>query len=237
MSRISKKLVWLATILIFSGCGSNNGWGDRSSSDDLAVVAVPETATIDDQIKELQSGVRNEFQVTSSLTAKQIAQLKRSAEKINKVEASEFSDIRSLLPALSNLQSLKIDGPVSDADFEQIYQIASLQWLNLPEGDLSNKGLSGVRNLKNLVSLRFGSKRVTDKGLTALKSLSSLRFLHLLAVPITDKSLPVIAKLKKLESFYLDGGKATEDGLVKFSKSRPDVHFHKDQLHLDGTGH
>jgi len=85
--------------------------------------------------------------------------------------------------------------------------------------------------------LRFASPKVTDEAFKNIGQLQSLKFLHLLGVPITDVALPEIGKLKNLESFYLDGGKTTNDGLVRFTKANPDIHFHKDQLHMDGTGH
>jgi len=52
-------------------------------------------------------------------------------------------------------------------------------------------------------------------------------------VPINDEGLQSIARMEKLESFYLDGGHVSESALEKLIESRPALHFHRDQQHLD----
>ena len=68
--------------------------------------------------------------------------------------------------------------------------------------------------------------------MAALSQLKELRFLHLIDVPLTDASLPILEGLSSLQSLYLDGDRCTEKGLHGLLQKRPDIHFHRDQLHL-----
>ncbi len=60
-----------------------------------------------------------------------------------------------------------------------------------------------------------------------------LRALHLIDVPITDAGLDQLHGLAQLESFYLDGSQATDDGILRLLEALPNLHFHRDQQHLD----
>jgi hypothetical protein len=67
--------------------------------------------------------------------------------------------------------------------------------------------------------------------------MNSLRFLHLIDVPITDAGLAHVSGMTWLESFYLDGGDCTDAGLRGLLQALPELHFHRDQLHLPDDPH
>ena len=138
----------------------------------------------------------------------------------------------SALAATPHLRWLKLPGAVMDAGAEQIADCRELEILNLPDSVITNAGVERLATLDRLTLLRFGSPNVTDAGIAALPSLPRLRFLHLIDVPLTDAALPDIAAIRTLESFYLDGGQTTDAGLQNLLKTRPNLHFHKDQQHL-----
>ena len=218
------------------GCGSNDPWTEPMPQGEKVVVTTPDTPAIDLQFIELASGERTAIELTAKLTEDQLKTATSSAAKIKSITCQTFEQVEPLLKHVP-LEAIVIHGKVNDSQFKLICMKTTLLRLNLPKATLSNSGLTEVTKLNRLELLRFASPKVTDEAFKYISQVQSLKFLHLLGVPITDAALPEIGKLKNLESFYLDGGKTTNDGLVKFSKARPDIHFHKDQLHLDGSGH
>lgn len=146
-------------------------------------------------------------------------------------------DLQLLADRLPALQRLKLTGPVDDSQLQKIAAVAGLKMLNLPNGEFTDDGMQHLTELKDLELLRFGSPHVTDEGLAVVSQLPSLRFLHLIDVPITDAGLQHLHPLTGLESFYLDGGRCTDEGLYSLLRARPDLHFHRDQLHLPDDPH
>ena len=136
--------------------------------------------------------------------------------------------------ALPNLTWLKMTWPIGDRAASAIAACRELEIVNLPRSDLTDQGFETIADLPNLVLLRIGAPRVTDAGVATLHAAQRLRYLHLIDVPLTDLSLPFIGKIERLESFYLDGGKASDAGLLQLLRSRPDLHFHRNQQHLEG---
>ena len=53
-----------------------------------------------------------------------------------------------------------------------------------------------------------------------------------MGVPVTDEGIRAIHGMTWLESFYLDGGNATDEGLRQLLTALPELHFHRDQLHI-----
>jgi hypothetical protein len=129
--------------------------------------------------------------------------------------------------------------PVGDRQLEALAGLENLERLNLPRATFTDAGLAKMADLPNLTLLRFGSPNVTDAGMRSIAHLPKLRFLHLIEVPITDAGLAELHELKQLESFYIDGGRTTDAGLQALVQAVPDLHIHRDQLHLPGdkSGH
>jgi hypothetical protein len=112
-----------------------------------------------------------------------------------------------------------------------------LQILNVPRGDFTDSGLESLKELPDLVQLRFGSPRVTDAGMKTLAELPALKRLHLIDVPITDAGLAELAKIERLESLYIDGAMISDEAWDKLFRDRPKLHVHINQEHHDRDPH
>lgn len=122
---------------------------------------------------------------------------------------------------------------IEDAQLADLWGLAELRRLNLPNSQISDRGLEVIaKEVPQLELLRVGSPRITDAGLATIAQLNELRFLHLIDVPITDAGLKHLEQMIWLESFYLDGGAVTDRGLSSLIKALPELHFHRDQQHL-----
>jgi len=150
-------------------------------------------------------------------------------EQLN-VPASELA----VLSQLTELERLRVGSPVDDEAVGQIAQAASLKIVNLPAGQFTDVGLQQIATLPKLELLRFSSPDVTDQGMEHIASIETLRFLHLIDVPVTDKGISALHTMTGLESFYLDGGRCTDEALGELLRALPELHFHRDQLHLPG---
>ena len=62
----------------------------------------------------------------------------------------------------------------------------------------------------------------------------SIRFVHLLGVPVTDAGIVALYDMHWLESLYIDGGQITDDGIRSLLRANPELHFHRNQLHVAG---
>lgn len=146
-------------------------------------------------------------------------------------------DALVVLAALPKLKRLRLGAPLGDDGLERIAAAHSLEIVNLADARCTDAGLAGLAALPRLRLLRLGSPRVTDAGLAHVAGMKSLRFLHLIGVPITDAGLAALSGMTWLESFYLDGGNCTDAGLRRLLAALPELHFHRDQLHLEGDPH
>ena len=147
------------------------------------------------------------------------------AEQIAAVEAGESNEIRAA------------SHPATDEDLAAIGRLASLERLNLGNGQFTEQGLAQLRGLNRLELLRIRAPGLTDAALAEIAQLPSLRFLHLIDVPVTDAGIAHLHSMTGLESLYLDGGRATDAGLQSLLEALPTLHFHRDQLHLPHDPH
>lgn len=212
---------------------SGDGSGALQSTE-----AVPEWKG---QIAAIRAGLSTAIRASGRpVSAEEWADLSDGCERLRVLEANvsllTAGDL-AVLATLPALEQLKLTGPVDDAAMSMIVKAAGLRTLNLPDGEFSDEGLAALRTLSRLELLRFGSPGVGDAGLELIASLPAIRFLHLLDVPITDAGLRHLYPLERLESFYLDGGQCTDAGLRELLRRLPDLHFHRDQIHLPGDEH
>lgn len=195
------------------------------------------TATWETLVEQVRSGQSNTIEAADTpLTPSQWALLDEVSDRLRVLQADyrqlTAEDLK-LVAAFPRLSRLKLTGPVDDAALSVISTFTGLTHLNLPDGVFTDDGLQRLGSLAALEQLRFGSPHVTDAGLAVIPKLPSLRFLHLIDVPITDDGLQHLHGLTGLESFYLDGGRCTDEGLYALLTELPELHFHRDQLHLE----
>ena len=227
---ISGPPMLLAILLTLSAC--------RSETETPSEAAPVTQASWAEQIAAVRDGSSTGIIVSQeTIDAAQFEQLADDCDALTvlEVESIDFSDdALSVLASCPQLTRLKLDMPVNDAGTEGIAAATNLEVLNLPAGQFTNDGLSALAGLPRLELLRFHSPHVTDAGMEHIAGIDSLRFLHIMDVPITDTGLTPLHAMTGLESFYLDGGQCSDVGLRDLLTALPELHFHKDQLHVPG---
>ena len=174
------------------------------------------------------------------VTTEQWTMLAQQCESLEVLEVDVRKinpDALDILGGLPELRNLILHGPIDDSWIERIAALSSIQNLNLPDAQFTDEGLVALAALPELELLRFGSAHVTDEGMRTISAFPALRFLHLIDVPITDQGLAHLHGMTALESFYLDGGDCTDSGLRGLLQALPELHFHRDQLHLPDDPH
>jgi hypothetical protein len=193
------------------------------------------------QIEAVRAGEAESVRMSlSAVTENQWAMLTQQCQSLAVLEA----DVSLLEPnaleelkALPHLRQLVLHGRVDDAWIHQIAALSGIRHLNLPDAQFTNAGLRTLAALPRLELLRFRSTHVNDEGMRTVATFPALRFLHLIDVPITDEGLAHLHGMADLESFYLDGGRCTDAGLQDLLQALPQLHFHRDQLHLPDDPH
>lgn len=195
--------------------------------------AEPEWAA---QVAAVRAGEADKISVReSTVTAADLAELSQGCDRLRVLEIDDcVADDAALavIGRLPQLRMLLLGAEVGDAGMQQLAAAERLATLNLPQGRFSDEGLREIAALPELQLLRFHSPHVTDEGLAHIAGMQSLRFLHLIDVPITDAGLPQLHGMTQLESFYLDGGDCSDAALGELLRALPQLHFHRDQLHL-----
>ncbi len=169
------------------------------------------------------------------IPARCLSDLKSVAERVTELNLAGDSLATKLdvITACSHLKILHLRTELGDAEVARLAQLRELEVLDLPLAlDMTNAGLKSLDQHPRLKLIRLRSPQVTDEGLQVFSQLPNLRWLHLMEVPVTDAGLEILRQMAQLESLYLDGDRATDEGLSKLILERPDLHFHRDQLHL-----
>ncbi|MCA9078241.1 MAG: hypothetical protein KDA93_24645 [Planctomycetaceae bacterium] len=225
---MQRQRLFLMVLFLVSGCD-----GDAPSA---------KTASQwEEQLRQVRSGKQKSIRVTNEVVTNEqwqgLADGVASLETLD-VERLEIDDgSYEILPHLPLLRQVRIGSEVDDAALEHLSNVAPLHVMNLPQGTFTDEGLRSLSTLPQLELLRFHSPHVTDDGLSHIARLPSLRFLHLIRVPITDAGLKHLEGLDQLESLYLDGCDCTDDGILQLLEALPDLHLHRDQLHLEDDPH
>ncbi|MFO1096183.1 MAG: hypothetical protein U0992_23185 [Planctomycetaceae bacterium] len=229
----------LTVISVPSGCDN----GPRSPATKSASIAPAATAPSaepawHDQIAAVRARTETRISVRHSrVTAVEMQDLATGCAVLEVLDLEDVEVATQSLAVLEQLPALarlKLGGPVDDAAVEQIVTCVGLTAVNLPQATFTDHGLERLATLPRLELLRFHSSNVTDDGLQEIARMPSLRFLHLIDVPVTDAGLIHLHGMGRLESLYLDGGTCTEAGLRSLLTALPELHFHRDQLHLPG---
>ena len=224
------------SLTVWSGCGSR-GWDARPATETGESVTAPPELSFGEQLERVRKGTSDRIEITQTVISDdELAQVRElHALKTLILDRGNVSDAGLVhLSTNTTLEHLRLrESAVGDQGVAALKGLGQLRILNLPDAAFSDEGLRRICQFPSLELLRFGSSRVSDEGMGYLANLKSLRFLHLINVPVTDKGLKPLEKMIRLESFYLDGSNTSDDGLSALIKSRPDLHFHKDQRHLD----
>ena len=158
------------------------------------------------------------------------------------------------LAPLTSLEYLRVYGGFKDADLVPVGRLTSLQTLRLGLLDVTDEGLSHMRNMKQLRSLSLAdSPRVTDAGMVyvgemtglerlvlnsaigdagiaRLTTLTKLRILVLHCTKVTDASLAKLTSLEQLRELNLSGTRVSAAGVRKLRGMK-----HLEKVNLDFT--
>jgi internalin A len=104
-------------------------------------------------------------------------------------------------------------------------------WLTLSSCPISDHGLSGLADVKNLVWLDLDGTQITDSGLPHLSELSRLERLDLSRTRVSDKGLHNLSKLANLETLLLHHTAVTESSVQELHKLLPKCHINYDDEH------
>lgn len=226
-------LAWLVWLVI-AGCSAESGPpGSRPRTN-----APGAERTWSEQVRDIRDGRSTQIRIEAQTVGPEAWNELRNgcgALRVLEVEQAGIGDADlHVLASLPGLTRLKLGAPITDAGVQRLAAAQNLEIVNLPEADMTDAGLAALATLPRLQLLRLRSRRVSDAGLVHIAGMKSLRFLHLIDVPVTDAGLQHLYGMTWLESFYLDGGRCSDEGLSALLKALPDLHFHKDQLHLPG---
>ena len=98
-------------------------------------------------------------------------------------------------------------------------QINSLEYLDLPHRDITDKGIAQIVKLKNLKYLWVGcgtNSPLTNVALQYVSKLQSLEYLHIGGKGLSDAGIDDLAKLTNLRELHLSfADSITNEGLAK----------------------
>jgi Leucine-rich repeat (LRR) protein len=199
--------------------------------------------TLADQLAAVHSGASDAIHISARpLSETELASIAeaKALKRLTLDRADTIATPQTLerLTALPQLEMFWFRGRgIDDNALAQIAKTQTLRILNLPHGEFTDAGLANLKQLPNLVQLRFGSPQVTDAGIASLAEFPALLRLHLIDVPITGAGLKSLAKIENLESLYIDGGNFTDADVDALFQARPKLHVHFNQQHHDRDPH
>jgi hypothetical protein len=141
---------------------------------------------------------------------------------------------------LTGLKSLALGiSSVTDADVQRITNLASLEYLHLPD-QIGDTGLAYVAELPSLKGLYIecANSRLTDAGLRLLAKTKSLEELYLRGERMGDAGLVYLRDLPRLKYLALYGSHFTDAGMVyvKDIASLRILSFHENLCRITDAG-
>jgi hypothetical protein len=139
-----------------------------------------------------------------------------------------FNDLRVL--DCSGTWTDKSNGILADLTPLKGMNLAGLNYLDLHETKVTDRGLAHFKDCKNLTTLWLFSTQISDAGLAHFKDCRNLTSLHLAYTPVSDAGLIHFKGCKALTRLYVAETKVSDAGLAYF-KGAP-----LRQLHMFHTG-
>ena len=110
-----------------------------------------------------------------------------------------------------------------DGELAQLGSIGSnIVQLHLGYSQVTDAGLSHLKQMPNLEILHLQKTSITDAGITHLKGLRNLKFLNLYDTQVTDHCLESLKTLPALRSLYLWGTNVSYAAASQFQKDMID---------------
>jgi len=111
---------------------------------------------------------------------------------------------------------------LTDKGLTHVAALNNVVSLNLRDTKITGAGLVHLKNLTTLRSLHLERTKVGDDGIENLAGLVNLEYLNLYGTNVTDKSLEHLTRLKKLNRLYVWETKVTDAGVAKLAKALPE---------------
>jgi tetratricopeptide (TPR) repeat protein len=181
--------------------------------------------------------------VVPQLTALDLAYLKKrefiipsfTLDLLAKMSASEMFPVSLNDEALSHLGRLydtkdlyadvgsSVTAPITDKGLSGIRNLINLRTLSLEGSRITDAGLSNLVELKDLEYLRLSGAPIGDAGLRHLKGLTKLQELRLDGTNVTDKVLEQLKAMDSLLVLDLRRTKVSQDGFDRLKRARPNI--------------
>jgi len=193
-----------------------------------------------EQFERVQAGHSEHLLVDQApVTAAQLAELPSLDGKLTQlmIDAGGVSD--TTLDSISQLQSLVHlrlrECTIGDSGLEKLASagLPELQILNIPHGNVTAAGIVHLLAFPKLTQLRLGGPQIDDRAIDELARLPKLRSLHLIGPSLSDAALSKLSNISQLSSFYLDDCRLSDAAWEQLFRSKPNLHVHVDQAHLD----
>ncbi len=107
---------------------------------------------------------------------------------------------------------------ITDAAFEGIGNLASLDQISLAHTNIADKALAELARCTSLTGINVGHTKVTDQGLSHLTHLTKLEYLDLTHTAISSDGLAHVGKLTTLELLGISDTKVNDRGLRHLHK-------------------
>ena len=194
-------------------------WRNLTKLEDLALLG---TRLTDDGLSQLGAfenlrslSISGEASISGRMLARVLANLPRLTVLDLAVLRGVDDDAIRPLPDLDELRELMLDyARVTAEGLKRIEPLKHLKRLELMHDEaIGDSGLTHIKDMKELETLRLVETGLTSKGLGSLKELTNLRLIDLSMNRINDDDLKALLSLRKLEEVDLSGTSVTDKGL------------------------
>lgn len=188
------------------------------ASNDLVVLNFEGAEITDDQLKHISNltGLQELDLSETNILGTGLKYLARldSLKKLWLANTHVGDNELSYLLELPCLEGLGLrDTPTTDTGMVHVGKITSLETLSLGWG-IGDEGLSHLKNLISLRSLKVNDRSISDKGISHLAGMTQMESLQIQMTQTTNEGLRHLEQMKKLKSLNLMETRVTEEGLV-----------------------
>jgi Leucine-rich repeat (LRR) protein len=176
-------------------------------------------------LQKLPSGIEELYLKSSLADDESMAVVAKFANlrklRISKTQVSNTG--LGHLTACTRLEDLDLseDSLIDNDGLVAVGKITSLKKLNLWRVAVNDAGISHLAPLKNLEWLNLDNTQLTDGGLSVLKEMNALTFLHLGSTAVSDSGIPSLLHLKNLKDLKVTRTSVTENGVAELKKHLP----------------